>query len=133
MTIQLSRIHRLAALLLFTVMTAVVTFGAGQKPPAEEQGVLIHNGFGTGQSFLDDMSPAQRRAYAMGAINGMLVSPMFGASKARLRWLENCAENMTDEQVAAIIAKHLRDHPERWHYGLHIESWAAMKAAYGET
>jgi hypothetical protein len=75
------------------------------------------------------MSPAERRAYAMGAINGMLIAPMFDAQKEKLQWLENCVENMTDDQVAAIIAKHLRDHPERWHHGLHLQSWQAMKGA----
>jgi hypothetical protein len=65
----------------------------------------------------------------MGAINGMLVSPMFGAQKEKLRWLEVCTENMTDDQVAAIMAKHLRERPERWHQGLQIESWVAMKEA----
>jgi hypothetical protein len=94
-----------------------------------EKGVLIHNGFGTGKNFLDDFSAAQRRAYAMGALNGMLVSPIFGASKEKLQWLEQCVENMTDDQVAAIIAKHLRDHPERWRQGLHMETWTAMKDA----
>jgi len=132
MKIELSQTCRFVAVVFFMIAIAAVDFAAGQQQSAQEQGVPIHNGFGTGQSFLDDMSPAQQRAYAMGAINGMLLSPMFGASKAQLHWFESCVENMTDEQVAAIIRKHLRDHPERWHYGLHIESWTAMKAACGE-
>ena len=76
-----------------------------------------------------DRSDLEQRAYAMGAINGMLIAPMFEAPKGPLRWLETCAEHMTDDQVAAIIRQHLVDHPERWYQGLHIESWVAMKNA----
>jgi hypothetical protein len=129
MSTQLYVGRRTVGVVLLAIATAAASLGAHQASAPKEEGVLIHNGFGTGKSFLDDMSSAQRRAYAMGAINGMLVSPMFGASKEELQWLEQCVENMTDDQVAAIIARHLRDHPERWHHGLHVESWAAMKDA----
>jgi hypothetical protein len=56
-----------------------------------------------------------------------MVSPLLGAPKERLDWLERCVEHMTNEQVAAIIGKHLRDNPARWHQALHIESWVPMK------
>jgi len=120
--------YRRGCLLLIALAYAAVSVG-GEPGPTKEEGILVHNGFGTGQTFLNDLSDAQRRAYAMGVINGMLISPMLGAPKEKLAWLETCAERMTDEQVAAIITKHLREHPERWHYGLHLESWAAMKDA----
>lgn len=65
----------------------------------------------------------------MGVINGMLLAPLFGAPKDRIEWLERCLPYMTNDQVAAIILKHLQSHPERWHHQLHIESLNAMQAA----
>ena len=97
---------------------------------AAERGVLIHNGFGTGQDFLG-FSEAGKRGYAMGVINGYIMAPMLGAPEARVSRVGRCLENMTDVQVAAIIDKWLREHPERWHYGLHFESWMAVKSMCG--
>jgi hypothetical protein len=88
------------------------------------------DGFGTGQDFLG-FSDAGKRAYAMGAINGFLMAPMLGTPEAQVSRVGRCLENMTDVQVAAIIDKWLREHPERWHYGLHIESWVSVKSACG--
>lgn len=77
---------------------------------AADESVWIHNGFGTGQDYIK-MSESQKRAYAMGAINGMIISPLLGAPKDKIRWLESYVENMTDEQVAAIFSKYLQDNP----------------------
>ena len=97
---------------------------------AAERGVLIHNGFGTGQDFLG-FSDTGKRGYAMGVVNGFLMAPMLGAPEAQVRVYGRCLEKMTDVQVASIIDKWLREHPERWHYGLHFESWVAVKSACG--
>jgi hypothetical protein len=93
-----------------------------------EQPVRIHNGFGSADAFLK-MSRKEKSAYAMGAVNGMLVAPLLGASEDDSSWVGSCVEGMNNEQVAAIIEKHIRAHPERWHYGLHVESWMALKEA----
>jgi hypothetical protein len=55
----------------------------------------------------------------MGAINWFLMALMLGTPEAQVSRVGRCLENMTDVQVAAIIDKWLREHPERWHYGLH--------------
>ena len=99
---------------------------------ADDEPVRIHNGFGTGQDYIK-MSESQKRAYAMGAINGMIIAPLFGAPKDKMRWLESYAENMTDEQVAAILTKYLQDNPGRWHYGLHVLMYSAVKEAYDKS
>jgi hypothetical protein len=93
--------------------------------------VQVHNGFGTAQEFLD-MSRAEQTSYAMGVVNGMLVTPLLGAPQKDVAWLGQCVEGMNNYQVAAIIAKHIKENPERWHYGLHIESWWAIKKACGK-
>ena len=72
-----------------------------------------------------------QRAYAMGFLDGMYVAPLFDApdsSKALLS-LESCVEGMKASQVAAIIAKYVRDHPEHWHHSLNVEAYQAMRQA----
>jgi hypothetical protein len=49
---------------------------------ATERGVLIHNGFGTGQDFLG-FSDEGKVAYAMGTINGFLMALMPALQKHR--------------------------------------------------
>ena len=97
---------------------------------AGEPAVFIKTGFVTG-SMYRTISPDTRQAYAMGLIDGMLLSPFFDAKKQKLEWLERCATGMSNEQVAAIFDKYLRDNPGRWHESMHVLGWAAMKAACG--
>jgi hypothetical protein len=68
----------IAFFLVFIVATTVCAAAA--------KSVLIHNGFGTGKDYID-MSPLEKRSYAMGALNGMMIAPLFGAPKDRMQWL----------------------------------------------
>ena len=113
-------------IIFFLIFLAAVTLFA-----ADER-VWIHDGFGTGQDYIK-MSESQKRAYAMGAINGMIIAPLLGAPKDKMGWLESYIENMTDEQVAAILSKYLQDNPGRWHDGLHILMYSAVKEAYDKS
>jgi len=106
-------------------LTATIVF-------ATDQGVLIHNGFGTGQDYIE-MTQSQKKTYAMGVINGMLLAPLFGAPKGELQWFEAYIERMTAKQVATILTKYLGDNPGRWHDGLHILMYAAIKNAYDSS
>jgi hypothetical protein len=90
--------------------------------------VYISDGFMKGQDYLD-MDAAQKRAYAMGVVNGMLLAPAFDAPEEKVDWLRTCAVNMSDEQVAAILTKYLRDNPAQWHYRLNTLSLNAMTLA----
>lgn len=107
-------------------------FLAAATLSAADESVWIHNGFGTGQDYIK-MSESQKRAYAMGAINGMIIAPLLGAPKDKMGWLEFYVENMTDEQVAAILSKYLQDNPGRWHDGLHSLMYSAVKEAYDKS
>ena len=94
-----------------TILTTfMVIFLTAMIVSAGEQGVLIHNGFGTGQDYIK-MSSVQKRAYAMGSVNGILLAPLFRAPKEKVQWLELYVENMTDVQIAAILSKYLEDNP----------------------
>ena len=92
----------------------------------QEQGVRIHDGFGTVQEFLG-MSEIEQRAYAMGAVNGMLLAPLLPETK--LERFEQCIEGMNNVQVAAIIEKYVREHPERWHEKTPAFIFSALSSA----
>jgi hypothetical protein len=55
----------------------------------------------------------------------MLFSPGFGAARAKMLWLENCVTGMNDE-LAAIMTKFVREHPERWHEPMHAQVYTAL-------
>jgi len=114
-----------AIVFLATLLVAIVVCGADNT-------ILIHNGFGTGLDYVG-MTHAEKRAYVMGAINGMMVAPLFGGSREEMKWLEDFVENMTDVQVAAIFSKYLEDNPEKWHDGLHLLFFSAMSVAYHDS
>ena len=99
---------------------------------ASEQGVFIHDGFGTGQDFIS-MPPSCKRSYAMGVINGILLALLFGAPKENMNWFESYVENMTDVQVSAILSKFLEKNPGRWHDGLHTLMFSTIKEAYDKS
>lgn len=111
---------------------SAVTAGAPQTPapaPTKVQVVMLAGGFLTAESFLE-MSPDQQSAYAAGAVNGMLLARLFGAREEQVRWLEGCVEGMSAAQVAAMLEKQLRDHPERWHDRTwHVASFNVMRQA----
>jgi len=110
---------------LIIILNAAIGFTA-------DQSVSIHQGFATGQDYIA-MTQSQRRAYAMGTIDGILLAPFFGAPKEKMEWIESYLENMTDKQVATILSKYLEDNPGRWHDPLHILMYSAIKEAYDKT
>jgi len=113
------------AAFLVTFVFFVVVFAADDP-------VWIKDGFGTGNDYIQ-MNDSQKRAYAMGAINGMLLAPLFGAPKEEMQWFESYVVKMTDKQVAAILSKFLADNPGRWHEGLHVLMYAAIKEAHDKS
>lgn len=114
------------------VIVFLLIFLAATTLFAADELFLIHNGFGTGQDYIK-MSESQKRAYAMGSINGMIIAPLLGAPKDKMGWLESYVENMTDEQVTAILSKYLQDNPGRWHDGLNVLMYSAVKEAYDKS
>lgn len=104
---------------------ALVAFGGGY---ADQQRVSISRGFFTGGEYLD-MSDTEKRAYATGAINGMLVAPFFGAPQERVDWLKNCSAPLSDEQTAAILTRYISDQPGRLNLSLNVLTFEAMRTA----
>jgi hypothetical protein len=90
--------------------------------------VTISTGFVSGNTFraLDDVS---QNIYAQGVIDGILVSPAYGAPKKNLAILEKCTEGMTGQQLVAIFNKYLKSNPELWHKSMHTVVYRAMNEA----
>jgi hypothetical protein len=95
---------------------------------SQQQTVKISPGFFTGKDYLD-MSDTERRAYITGQINGMLVAPFFGAPEENLNWLRTCSGRMSDEQLASILSRHLRDQPGQLQQNLNVVTFNALRVA----
>ena len=95
---------------------------------ANQQTVKISPGFFTAKDYLD-MSDTERRAYATGEINGMLVAPLLGAPEENLGWLKTCTTKMSDEQIAAILTKYISDQPNQMQANLNVVTFNAMRDA----
>jgi len=88
----------------------------------------IRSGFSTGEKYLN-MTGAQKRYFAMGVVNGMLLAPLFGAPKENMATVEGCISGMTDSQVAAILTEYLKKHPEQWNETPHVPMYKALMEA----
>ena len=95
---------------------------------ASQQRVKISPGFFTGKDYLD-MSETEKRAYATGEINGMLVAPFFGAPEENLNWLKMCTGKMSDEQLASILSRFIREQPHQMQTNLNVLTFTAVRDA----
>lgn len=95
---------------------------------ANQQRVKISPGFFTGKDYLD-MSDTEKRAYATGEINGMLVAPFFGAPEENVNWLKTCTGKMSDEQLASILTRFIREQPDQRQTNLNVVTFSAMRDA----
>ena len=95
---------------------------------ASQQTVKISPGFFSGKDYLD-MSDTEKRAYVRGEINGMLVAPFFGAPEENLAWLKTCSVKMSDEDLAAILSRFIRDQPGQMQTNLNIVTFNALREA----
>ena len=93
---------------------------------ANQQKVAISGGFFAGRDYLQ-MSDTERRAYATGAINGMLVAPFFGAPPENLNWLKTCTGKMSDEQLAEVLTTYIRDQPNNMGLNLNVVTFNAVQ------
>ena len=93
-----------------------------------QQKVKISPGFFAGKDYLD-MTDTEKRAYATGAINGMLVAPFFGAPEDNLNWLKTCSGKMSDEQIASILTRYIREQPNQMELNLNVVTFTALREA----
>jgi hypothetical protein len=95
---------------------------------ASQQKVTISRGFFTGKDYFD-MSDTEKRAYVTGAINGMLVSPLFGAPEDGVTWLKTCTVKLSDQESAAILSKYIGNDPNQLTLSLNVVTFNALKDA----
>ena len=110
---------------LAALLAAVVTLA---NVYANQQKVSIGPGFFTGKEYLD-MGDNERRAYATGAINGMLVAPFFGAPEDNMNWLKSCTVKMSDEEIAAILTRYIVEHESQLNFSLNVLTFNALRNA----
>ena len=108
-------------------LLALVAFIVAINVYANQQTVKISPGFFTAKDYLD-MSDTERRAYVTGEINGMLVAPFFGAPEENLGWLKTCSGRMSDEQLASILTRYIREQPNQ-DQNLNVVTFTALREA----
>jgi hypothetical protein len=98
-----------------------------QEPPDR---MIIYPGFMKAQNFLN-LSEGEQNGYAEGFVDGLFVAPYFGGPQPNklVAAMADCMNGMTNVQVAAIIAKHIRDEPSQWHRPLNPEALSAITNA----
>src|SRR6476469_3785801 len=106
----------------------LIAFAAFVTVSANQQRVKISPGFFTGKDYLD-MSDTEKRAYVTGEINGMLVAPFFGAPEESLGWLKVCSGRKSDEELAAILSRYVRDQPGQLQTNLNVVTFNALREA----
>src|SRR5690349_2198532 len=99
-----------AAVLLGGIISAEEAVASCQSGTVE-----VRDGFQTGQSWL--AWPAEKqRAYIQGLVSGLFVSVFLRVPVDCMSLAYGCVEGMNDEQMAAIVRKHLNERPEIWHH-----------------
>ena len=116
-------------LALATLLVAVFSLA---RVYAHQQTVHIGPGFFTGKDYLE-MTDNERRAYATGAINGMLVAPFFGAPEDNLNWLKTCTGKLSDEDIAAMLTRYIRENESQSSFNLNVLTFNAMRSACPKT
>ena len=109
-------------------LVALIALVAFVTVYANQQTVKISPGFFTGKDYLD-MSDTEKRAYVTGGINGMLVAPFFGAPEENLNWLKTCTSKLSDEELAGILTKYIRDHSNQMDANLNVVTFNAIREA----
>ncbi len=119
-------------LLLLAALLAVVVALANAYANQQNVKVMVGPGFFTAKDYLD-MTDNEKRAHATGAINGMLVSPLFGAPEDNVNWLKACTAKLSDEDIAGILTRYIREQESQLNYNLNIVTFNAVRNACPKT
>jgi hypothetical protein len=91
----------------------------------------VHNGYIKAQKYLE-MNSEQQEIYVMAVLDGIYLAPVFGAPEGGkvLMHIARCADGMSGSiQVAAIVLKQVKEHPEHWNQSLRDEVYTALLQA----
>ena len=106
-------------LIILALLTCINVF-------ASQQRVSISRGYFNGRDYFE-MSDTEKRAYATGAVNGMLVAPFFGAPEERLQWFKTCTAKLSDEQLASILTSYISNDSNQLSMSLNVVTFNAIK------
>jgi hypothetical protein len=100
---------------------------ASQEHSSGIWSAVEHNGWLKAGDYLKLTSEYQRM-YVIGLLDGWYMAPIFHAPDhdKYLVGIASCVEGMKGSQVAAIVEKYIREHPERWDWDAKDESSSAM-------
>jgi hypothetical protein len=92
-----------------------------QKPTTSETSAslrhhkpfVIWSGFLTGNAFRE-LSEAEKAAYLEGIWDGYVLALSFAGPPAAVPTLIGCIPHLQNDQLLAIVNKHMQEHPERW-------------------
>jgi hypothetical protein len=95
---------------------------------ASDDRALVNQGFLKAEDYLE-LPPKEQSIYAMGLVDGMYLAPVFDAPNEGkyLHSLHECLSEMTNRQVAAIITKFAKEHPEKWHMGTNALAYQSLR------
>jgi hypothetical protein len=97
-------------------------------PQKSEPIAEVWPGFVTAEKYID-LSLGQQSVYAAGLVDGMYLAPVFDAPNRgkTLTAMRMCLKPMTTTQVAGIITKYAKEHPEKWDMGTNVVAWQALR------
>lgn len=92
-----------------------IAYGVGRA----QSMVFVPQGFVTGNQYRQ-LPIRERLAYTTGLIDGLLLSPAFGAPRSHTAWIGECIHGMQNPQIQAMFDRQLEAKPEQWHGGANI-------------
>ena len=84
--------------------------------------------FYTGNDYLEETNSSQQ-TYLARIIDGFLGAAIFGAPEGGVTQVNSCLKGKRTDQLYAIVARYLREHPERWHEPMSILTFNALSTS----
>jgi hypothetical protein len=96
-------------------------------PQESEDRALVSEGFVRTEQYLE-MGKTEQGIYSAGLMDGIYLAPLFDAPNRdkHLVSVKTCVKGMSNTQVAAIITKYAKEHPEKWHMGTNLVASQAL-------
>ena len=111
------------------MIVALVLATIGVPKVATSREVMVHNPYVRGNEYVK-LEEGDRATYIAGLVDGILLSPFFGAQRHKIEWFERCTiEQKTIYQLTAIVDKFMKENPNRWHEPMHTLAYFAIKKA----
>jgi hypothetical protein len=105
--------------LTIIVLVAICFISLRGFPVFSTNLVCVRSSFLTGNEYVK-LDKFNKLSYVTGVIDGFSAAPLFGAPANKVKWYDNCISEMTNGQIVAIIDKYLKEHPEEWHWHMHV-------------